>query len=147
MDLNRVVFTGNLTTDPELRTLPSGSSVCSIRVACNTKRKNSDGEWVNKPNYINVSIFGASGENINRYLSKGSRVGIDGRLDWREWDGENGKRQTLEIIADTVQFLSPGTTEEAPASEAQSSTDSQTAEDDKPISAARKRGSRQKATV
>lgn len=141
MDLNRVVFTGNLTSDPELRTLPSGSSVCSIRVACNTMRKNNDGEWVSKPNYINVSIFGGSGENVHRYLSKGSRVGIDGRLDWREWNSEAGKRQALEIVADTVQFLNPATTEETPASEEQASTAS---EEDKP---ARKRNSRQKAPI
>lgn len=143
MDLNRVVFTGNLTSDPELRALPSGSSVCSIRVACNTQRKNSEGEWVNKPNYINVSIFGASAENVNRYLSKGSRVGIDGRLDWREWDSEAGKRQALEIVADTVQFLSPASATE----ETQSSTGSQAAEDDKPAPAARKRSSRQKTAA
>ena len=141
MDLNRVVFTGNLTSDPELRALPSGSSVCSIRVACNTMRKNSEGEWVRKPNYINVSIFGVSGENVHRYLSKGSRVGIDGRLEWREWNSEGVKRQALEIVADTVQFLNPATTEEAPASEEHPSAASA---ENKP---ARKRSSRQKAPV
>jgi single-strand DNA-binding protein len=107
MDLNRVVFTGNLTSDPELRALPSGASVCSMRVACNTMRKNGDGDWVSKPNYINVSVFGGSGENTHRYLTKGSRVGIDGRLDWREWETpEGGKRSALDVVADTVQFLS-----------------------------------------
>ena len=71
-NINRVVMTGNLTADPELRTLPSGMSVCNLRIACNTRRKNqSTGEWEDKPNYFNVTVWGAQGENSARYLSKG----------------------------------------------------------------------------
>ena len=106
-NLNRVVLTGNLTRDPELRSLPSGSSVCSLRVACNTRRKdNATGEWVDKPNYFSVTVWGAQGENCARYLSKGRPVGIDGRLEWREWQTQDGqKRESIEIIAESVQFL------------------------------------------
>ena len=106
-NINVVVVTGNLTRDPELRSLPSGSSVCSLRIACNTRRKdNSTGEWVDKPNYFDVTVWGAQGENCARYLSKGRPVAINGRLEWREWETqEGGKRQAVEIIADTVQFL------------------------------------------
>ncbi len=107
-NINRVILTGNLTRDPELRSLPSGTSVCSLRVAVNTRRKdNSSGEWVDKPNYFDVTVWGAQGENCAQYLSKGRPVAIDGRLDWREWeDKETGqKRQAVQIIADTVQFL------------------------------------------
>ena len=106
-NINRVVLTGNLTADPELRSLPSGTSVCELRVACNSRRKDqSTGEWVDKPNYFNVKVWGAQGENAARYLSKGRPVALDGRLDWREWEAQDGtKRQTIDIIADSVQFL------------------------------------------
>jgi single-strand DNA-binding protein len=106
-NINRVVLTGNLTSEPELRALPSGTSVCKLRVACNTRRKDGPtGEWVDKPNYFDVTVWGAQGENCARYLSKGRPVAIDGRLEWREWESEGGgKRQAVDIIADTVQFL------------------------------------------
>ncbi len=106
-NINRVVLTGNLTADPELRSLPSGNSVCSLRIACNTRRKNgSTGEWEDKPNYFNVTVWGAQGENAARFLSKGRPVAIDGRLEWREWEAQDGtKRQATDIIADSVQFL------------------------------------------
>jgi single-strand DNA-binding protein len=106
-NINRVVMTGNLTADPELRSLPSGMSVCSLRIACNTRRKDgSTGEWVDKPNYFNITVWGAQGENAARYLSKGRPVAIDGRLEWREWEAQDGtKRQATDIIADSVQFL------------------------------------------
>ena len=107
-NINRVIITGNLTADPELRSLPSGTSLCKLRVACNTRRKdNSTNEWVDKPNYFDVTVWGAQGENCARYLSKGRPVAIDGRLEWREWESQEGqKRQAIDIIADTVQFLS-----------------------------------------
>ncbi|MFN2612201.1 MAG: single-stranded DNA-binding protein [Solirubrobacterales bacterium] len=106
-NINRVTITGNLTRDPELRSLPSGTSVCKLRVAVNSRRKDgASGEWVDKPNYFDVTVWGAQGENCANYLSKGRPVAVDGRLDWREWEAQDGsKRQAVEIIADTVQFL------------------------------------------
>jgi single-strand DNA-binding protein len=107
-NINRVVLTGNLTRDPELRSIPStGTPVCSLRVACNTRRKDgASGDWVDKPNYFDVTVFGKQGENVAQYLEKGRPVAIDGRLEWREWqDKEGNKRQSVEIIADSVQFL------------------------------------------
>jgi single-strand DNA-binding protein len=107
-NINRVIITGNLTSDPDLRSLPSGTSVCKLRVACNTRRKdNASGEWVDKPNFFDVTVWGAQGENCARYLSKGRPVAIDGRLEWREWEATDGsgKRQAVDIIADSVQFL------------------------------------------
>jgi single-strand DNA-binding protein len=106
-NINRVIITGNLTRDPELRSLPSGMSVCNLRVAVNTRRKdNSSGEWVDKPNYFDVTVWGAQGENCSQYLAKGRPVAIDGRLEWREWEDKQGnKRQSVDIIADSVQFL------------------------------------------
>ena len=104
-NLNRVVITGNLTRDPELRNTPGGTSVCSLRVAVNTRRKDASGEWVDKPNYFDVTVWGAQGENCATYLRKGRPVAIDGRLEWREWEKEGVKRQSVDIIADSVQFL------------------------------------------
>ncbi|HEU4656783.1 MAG TPA: single-stranded DNA-binding protein [Capillimicrobium sp.] len=106
-NINRVILTGNLTRDPELRALPSGMSVCSLRIASNTRRKdNQSGEWVDKPNYFSVTIWGRQGENAAQYLSKGRPVAIDGRLEWREYTDQQGnKREAIEIVADNVQFL------------------------------------------
>jgi len=104
-NINRVVLTGNLTRDPELRSLQSGTSVCSLRLASNSRRKE-NGEWVDKPNYFSVTVWGAQGENCARFLSKGRPVCIDGRLDWREWQAQDGsKRESVEIVAESVQFL------------------------------------------
>ena len=106
-NINVVVITGNLTRDPELRSTPGGTSVCKLRVAVNSRRKDGQtGEWVDKPNYFDVTVWGAQGENCANYLSKGRPVAVEGRLDWREWeDKEGGKRQSVEIIANSVQFL------------------------------------------
>jgi single-strand DNA-binding protein len=105
-NLNRVVLTGNLTRDPELRSTPGGTSVCSLRIASNTRRKDTTGEWVDKPNYFSVTVWGAQGENCARYLTKGRPVAIDGRLEWREWTAQDGgKRESIDIIADAIQFL------------------------------------------
>jgi single-strand DNA-binding protein len=105
-NINRVVLTGNLTSDPDLRDTTSGMKICKLRVACNTRRKDGSGTWVDKPNYFDVTVFGAQGENAARYLSKGRPVAIDGRLEWREWQDKDGnKRQSIDIIADSVQFL------------------------------------------
>lgn len=105
-NINVVVVTGNLTRDPELRQLQSGTSVCKMRIAVNTRRKGQDGNWEDKPNYFDVTVWGAQGENCANYLSKGRPVAVEGRLDWREWEAQDGsKRQAVEIIANSVQFL------------------------------------------
>ncbi len=106
-NINRVVLTGNLTRDPELRSTASGMSVCSLRIASNTRRKNqSTGEWEDKPNFFDVTVWGAQGENCARFLAKGRPVALDGRLEWREWEAQDGtKRQNVEIVADAEQFL------------------------------------------
>ena len=104
--INRVVLVGNLTRDPELRHTPSGMAVCSLRLAVNTRRKDETGQWVDKPNYFDITVWGNQGERCAQYLSKGRPVGIDGRLEWREWETQEGtKRQAVEVVADTVQFL------------------------------------------
>jgi single-strand DNA-binding protein len=106
-NINRVVLVGNLTRDPELRHTPSGTAVCSLRLAVNTRRKDAaTGEWGEKPNYFDITVWGNQGENCAQYLSKGRPVAVDGRLEWREWEAQDGtKRQAVEIVADSVQFL------------------------------------------
>ena len=106
-NINVVAITGNLTRDPELRSTPGGTSVCKLRVAVNSRRKDGQtGEWIDKPNYFDVTVWGAQGENCANYLSKGRPVAVEGRLDWREWESQDGgKRQAVEIIANSVQFL------------------------------------------
>src|SRR6266513_6282539 len=105
-NINRVVLVGNLTKDPELRHTPSGTAVCKLRIAVNTRQKDPQGNWGDKPNYFDVTVFGNQAESAAQYLSKGRPVGVDGRLDWREWDAQDGtKRQAVEIIAESVQFL------------------------------------------
>ena len=107
-NINRVIITGNLTSDPEL--LQPAERHVGLQAAaspCNRRHKDSaSGEWVDKPNYFDVTVWGAQGENCANYLSKGRRVAVDGRLEWREWESQDGsKRQAVEIVADTVQFL------------------------------------------
>ena len=121
MNINRVILTGNLTRDPELRSLPSGTAVCNLRLASNSRRKNSStGEWVEKANYFDVTVWGAQAESCARFLSKGRAVAVDGRLDWREFETRDGqKRQAVEIVAEHVQFLGGGDspTESKPATQ------------------------------
>src|SRR5258708_10046773 len=106
-NINRVVLVGNLTKDPELRHTPSGTAVCSLRLAVNTRRKDgATGEWTEKPNYFDITVWGNQGENCAQYLAKGRPVAIDRRLECRDWEAQDGtQRQAVEVIADTVQFL------------------------------------------
>lgn len=108
--INRVVLVGRLTRDPELRALPSAVSVCSLRVACNSSRRDVDGNYHERPNFFDVSVYGSSAESVGRYMRRGSRVAVDGRLEWREWEtADQQRRQAVSVVADTVQFLdSPG---------------------------------------
>ena len=105
-NINSVVISGNLTRDPELRSTGSGTAVCELRVAVNGRRKDGE-EWVDKPNYFNVTAFGGRAESAAKYLSKGKPVAVQGRLDWQEWEAGDGsgKRQGVKIIAENVQFL------------------------------------------
>jgi single-strand DNA-binding protein len=104
-NINRVVLVGNLTKDPELRHTGGGTPVCSLRIAVNGRRRDESGQWADKPNYFSVSVFGNQAESCAQYLAKGRPVAIDGRLDWREWEKDGVKREAVEIVADSVQFL------------------------------------------
>jgi single-strand DNA-binding protein len=105
MNINRVVLTGNLTRDPELKSTPGGISICKLGIAVNGRRKNSDGQWEEKPNFFRVTVFGRQADSCNQYLKKGRPVAIDGRLEWSQWENDGQKRESIDIIADNVQFL------------------------------------------
>jgi single-strand DNA-binding protein len=122
-NINRVVLTGNLTRDPDLRSATSGLSVCGMRIASNTRRRDASGAWQDKPNYFDITVFGAHAESCARFLAKGRAVAVDGRLEWREWETDGGaKRQAVEVVAETVQFLgapdAAGSTQAEPAATA-----------------------------
>ncbi len=102
-DINTVTVSGNLTRDPELRNLPSGQAVCSLRIAHNERFKDASGEWADRAAYFDVTIWSGLGEWMGRNLHKGQKVVVSGRLRWREWEGNNGeKRQAVDITADSV---------------------------------------------
>jgi single-strand DNA-binding protein len=106
-NVNRVVLTGNLTADPELRATPAGTSVCSLRIASTAREKDTaTGEWKDRPNYFNVTVWGSQGENAATHLYKGRPVAVAGSLRWREWEDQDGhKRGAVDIVADRVEFL------------------------------------------
>ncbi len=105
MNLNKVFIVGNLTRDPELRTLPSGTPVASFGVATNRVWKNQQGERQEEVQFHNVVVFGRQAETTSQYLTKGSLVLIEGRIQTRSWDGKDGSKQyRTEIVAERIQF-------------------------------------------
>lgn len=108
MSINRVIVSGNLTREPEVRTTASGNPVMGFGIAVNDRRKNSQtGEWEDYPNFINCTMFGARAQSVSRFLSKGSKVAIDGKLRWSQWETNEGqKRSKIEIIVDEIEFMS-----------------------------------------
>lgn len=116
-DIARVTIVGRLTRDPELSQLPSGTSVCKLGVAVNSSFKDGSGQWQEKPNFFDVKVWGAQGENCARYLAKGRQVAVDGRLNYDAWEAQDGsKRSRVDVVADTVMFLGgPGEGSSAPS--------------------------------
>lgn len=116
-DLNRVTLVGRLTRDPELRHTGGGTAVCNLRLAVSSRAQDEQGEWGDKSNYFDVTVFGRQAESVTEYMGKGRRIGVDGRLSWREWSTQDGgKRQSVEVIAQDVFFLDSARDQQAPAS-------------------------------
>lgn len=116
MSINRVVLTGRLTRDAELRTTSSGMSVLRMRLAFNDRRKDPNtGDWVEAPNYVDLTLFGNRADALAQYMTRGTAIGVDGRLRWREWESSGGdKRSAIEVVVDNVEFLG-GRGDNAPA--------------------------------
>jgi len=108
MSINRVVISGNLTRDPELRSTAGGMAVLNLGVAVNDRRKNAQtGEWEDYPNFIDCVMFGTRAEAISRYLVKGTKVAIEGKLRYRSWESQQGdKRSKVEVAVDEIEFMS-----------------------------------------
>jgi single-strand DNA-binding protein len=105
MYINKVMLFGNLTRDPELRSLPSGGQVCSFSIATNRVYKKQDGSRAEQTDFHNVVVFGRQAETVSQYLKKGSSAYIEGRIQTRSWDSpEKGKQYRTEVIAEIVQF-------------------------------------------
>jgi single-strand DNA-binding protein len=107
MSINKVLISGNLTRDPELRATATGMPVLGLGVAVNDRRKNqSTGEWEDYPNFIDCTLFGSRAESVSNYLNKGSKVAIEGKLRWSQWERDGQKRSKVEVIIDEIEFLS-----------------------------------------
>lgn len=110
MSINRVVLTGNLTKDAELKQTSGGMAIVKMRLAVNDRRKNAQtGQWEDSPNYIDVTMFGSRGEAISRFLGKGKQIAVEGKLRWSEWESPAGeKRSKVEVVADDIELLGGG---------------------------------------
>lgn len=108
-DINRVEISGNLTRDPELRSTASGMEVLGFGIASNDRRKNSQtGEWEDVPDFVDCTMFGKRAGSVHKYLSKGMKVFIAGKLHFSSWEREGQKRTKLEVIVDEIVFVGGG---------------------------------------
>lgn len=107
MSINKVFITGNLTRDPELRETASGFQVLNFGVAVNDRRKNQQtGQWEDCANFVDCTMFGNRAASVSRFLGKGSKVAIEGKLRWSQWEAQDGgKRSKLEVVVDEIEFM------------------------------------------
>ena len=116
MSINRVSITGNLTRDPELRVTAGGTQVLSFGVAVNDRRRNPQtGEWEDYPNFVDCTMFGTRAEAVSRFLAKGNKVAIEGKLRYSSWEKDGQRRSKLEVIVDEIEFMSQRQVGAAPA--------------------------------
>ena len=109
MSINRCCISGNLTRDPELRQTQGGMAILSLGVAVNDRRKNQQtGEWEDVPNFVDCVVFGTRAEKLAQFLAKGSKVAIEGKLRWSQWEKDGTRRSKLEVIVDEIEFMSRG---------------------------------------
>ena len=107
MSINKVIISGNLTRDPELRSTAGGMPVLGFGVAVNDRRRNAQtGEWEDYPNFIDCTMFGTRGQALHKYLQKGTKVAIEGKLRWSQWEKDGQKRSKIEVIVDELEFMS-----------------------------------------
>lgn len=108
MSINKVLITGNLTRDAELRTTPAGTAILSFGVAVNDRRRNQNGEWEDYANFIDCTMFGRRAEALASYLTKGVKVAIEGRLHYSSWEDRNSgqRRSKVDVTVDELEFMS-----------------------------------------
>ncbi len=125
MSINRVNLTGNLTRSPELRSTAGGTAVLGFGVAVSERYKNQQtGEWEDRANFIDCTMFGNRADAVSKYLSKGTKVAIEGRLRWSQWERDGQKRSKLEVIVDEIEFMSQRDKPQESASQAYDADDS-----------------------
>lgn len=106
MSINKCFISGNLTRDPQMRATQSGTQILSFGVAVNDRRRNpQSGEWEDVPNFIDCVVFGNRANALQRFLAKGMKVAIEGKLRWSQWEKDGQKRSKIEVIVDEVEFL------------------------------------------
>lgn len=108
MSINRVVCSGNIGGEPEVRSTSGGTQVLSFSLAVNERRKNQQsGEWEEYPNWVACTMFGSRAESVSRYIAKGSKVAVEGKLHYSQWETKEGqKRSKIEVIVDELEFMS-----------------------------------------
>lgn len=107
MSINRVMICGRLTRDPEMRSTAGGLAVMGLGVAVNDRRRNQQtGEWEDVPNYVDCTMFGPYAQAMERRLSKGAKVAIDGRLRWSQWESDGQRRSKLEVVVEGIELMS-----------------------------------------
>ena len=107
MSINRVMISGNLTRDAELRSTQSGMAIMGFGVAVNDRRKNPQtGEWEDYPNFVDCTMFDTRAEKLHQYLAKGTKVAIEGKLRYSSWEQDGKRRSKLEVIVDELEFMS-----------------------------------------
>lgn len=105
MSINKALISGNIGGDPNLRQTASGMQVLSFSVAVNDRVKGEDGQWTDRPNFIDCVMFGNRAKSVSRFLSKGSKVAIEGKLRWSQWERDGQKRSKIEVIVDEIEFM------------------------------------------
>lgn len=106
MSINRVMLSGNITRDPEVRMTASGTSVLSFGLAVNDRRRNSEtGEWEDCPNFIDCTMFGTRAESVSKHMAKGDKIAVDGKLRFSQWEKEGQRRTKLEVIVEEIELM------------------------------------------
>ena len=117
MSINRTVISGNVTRNPDLRATASGANVLTFTVAVNDRKKNaSTGEWEDYANFIDCVLFGGRAESLSKLLDKGTKVAVEGKLRWSQWESDGKKRSKIEVVVDELDLMSArGVKAEEPA--------------------------------
>lgn len=107
MSINKAIISGNIGRDPELRQTSSGTSILNFSVAVNDRVKNQrTGEWEDRPNWIGCVLFGKRAESLGKHLAKGTKVAIEGKLRWSQWEHDGQKRSKIEVVVDEIELMS-----------------------------------------
>lgn len=106
MSINRVNISGNLTREPDLRATGGGTQTLSFGVAVNDRRRDANGEWKDVPNFVDCVVFGGRAEPLSRFLHIGSKVAIEGKLRYSQWEKDGQRRSKLEVVVDEIEFMS-----------------------------------------